>query len=130
MKGKNGMKNKNVPNIIFIISMLIVIGISVEVTIRRNLLVFGVASAFTVGALYSIAATLLIVAAHIKKLRVVAWGCRIVVIGWIVFALSMAPSSANEDALIVGIIYTIAALSAMVFGILRHKIQNKDSELC
>jgi len=116
------MKNRNAPNIIFIISMLIVVGISAEVTIRRNLLVSGVASALTVGALYAIAAILLMVAAHIKKLRAVAWVCRIVVIGWIVFALSMAPSSANEDAIIVAIIYSIAAVSAMVFGILRHKI--------
>jgi len=121
------MKNKNVPNIIFIISMLIVIGISLEVIIRRNLLVSGVASALTIGAMYAIAATLLIVAAHIKKLRVVAWICRIVVSGWIVFALSMAPSSANEDAILVAVIYTTAAVSAMVFGALRHKKQNKDN---
>jgi len=118
------MKNKNVPNIIFIISMLIVIGISIEVTIVRNLLVSGVVSALVVGTLYAIAATLLIVAAHIKKLWAVAWVCRIVVIGWIVYAFSTVPSSVNEDAIIVGIIYTIAVVSAMVFGILRHKIQS------
>ena len=115
------MKNKHIPNIIFIISMLIVIGISLEVTIMRNLLVSGALSALVVGAMYATAASLLIVAAHIKKWWAVAWVCRIVVIGWIVYAFSMAPSSANEDAIIVAIIYTIAVASAMVSGFLRHK---------
>jgi len=121
------MKNKNVSNIIFIISMLIVIGISLEVIIVRNLLVSGALSALVVGAMYAAAATLLIVAAHIKKLRAVAWVCRIMVVGWLVFAFISSFSSANEDATLVAILYILAAVSAMVFGVLRHKIHNKDN---
>jgi len=114
------MKNKNAPTIIFIISMLIVIGISVEVIIMRNLLVSGALAAIIVGAMYTVAAILLIAAACIRKLRVMTWICRIMIVGWLIFAFISSFSSVNEDALIIATIYIIAAILAMVFGELRH----------
>ena len=120
------MKNKNVSNVIFIISMLVVIGVSVEITIVRNLFVSGVMSAFVVGVLYAAAATLLIAAARIKKLRIVAWICRIVVAGFLAFVFISSFPSVNEDAVVVAIIYAAATISAIISGILRHKVQTEQ----
>jgi len=120
------MKNKNVPNIIFIISMLIYAGIAIEVIVVRNFLVSGVASGLAVTALYALSIAFLIVAACIKK-KLWATLCRIAVIGWLTFVFITSFSSVNEDATIVATILTIVSVSAMVFGVLRHKIQNKDN---
>ena len=120
------MKNKNIPNIIFIISMLIYTGIAIEVIVVRNFLVSGIASGFAVTALYALSIACLIVAACTKK-TLWAMFCRIVVIGWLAFVFITSFSSVNEDATIMAIILVIVALSAMVCGLLRHKVQSKDS---
>ncbi|MCL2842322.1 MAG: hypothetical protein FWE28_02490 [Oscillospiraceae bacterium] len=61
------MKNKNIPNIIFIISMLIYTGMAIEVIVVRNFLALGIAAGLAVAALYTLSIACLIVAAHIKK---------------------------------------------------------------
>jgi len=120
------MKNKNTPNIIYIISVLIFTGIAIEVIVVRNFLVSGVVSALVVGALYALSIALLIIAACTKR-KLWAMICRIIVIGWLAFVVITSFSSANEDATIIATILTIAAVSAMVFGALRHKVCRKDS---
>jgi len=120
------MKNKNIPNIIFIISMLIYTGIAIEVIVVRNFLAFGVASGLAVTALYALSIASLIASACIKK-KLWATLCRMIVLGWLAFVFITSFSSVNEDATIVAIILTIVAVSAMVFGVLRHNVQNKDS---
>jgi len=120
------MKSKNIPNIIFIISMLAYIGIAIEVTIVRNFLVFGLASGLTVGVLYALSIAFLILSVHIRK-ELWAMLCRIPVIGWLAFVFITSFSSSNEDATIVAVILAILAVSAMVFGTLRHKSQNKNN---
>jgi len=120
------MKNKNIPNIIFIISMLIYTGIAIEVIVVRNFLVSGFASGLTVAALYTLSIVFLLVAACIKK-KLWATLCRIAVVGWLAFVFITSFSSANEDATIIAIILTISAVSAMVFGVLRHNVQSRDS---
>ena len=120
------MKNKNIPNIIFIISMLIYTGIAIEVIIVRNFLVSGVVSGLTVTAFYALSIACLIVATCIKK-KLWATLCRIAVIGWLAFVFITSFSSVNEDATIIATILTIVAVSAMVLGVLRHNVQNKDN---
>ena len=120
------MKNKNIPNVIFIISMLIYIGIAIEVIVVRNFLALGVASGLIVAALYVLSIALLIAASCIKS-KMWAMLCRIAVIGWLAFVFITSFSSVNEDATIIAIILTIAAGLAMVFGVLRHKVCRKDS---
>ena len=113
------MRNKNIPNIIFILSMLIYTGMAIEVIVVRNFLALGVASGVAVAALYTLSISSMIIAASIKK-RLWATLCRIVVIGWLAFVFITSFSSANEDATIMAIILIIVAVSAMVFGALRH----------
>ena len=120
------MKNKNLLNIILIISVLIYTGIAIEATIVRNLLVFGIASGLTAGLLYALSIAFLIGSVCIKK-KLWAMLCRIPVIAWLAFVFITSFSSSNEDATVVAVILIILAALAMVFGVLRHKRQNKDN---
>jgi len=106
--------------------MLIYTGIAIEVTIVRNLLVFGIAPGLIVGGLYALSIAFLIGSAYIKK-KQWAMFCRIPVIGWLAFVFITSFSSSNEDATIVAVILSILAVLAMVFGVLRHKAQSKGN---
>jgi len=114
------MKNKNLANIIFVISILIFTGVGI-VMVARNI-PYGVGAVLLMSAINIFALTLLIVATNIQR-KLWAVICRIVVIGWLIYAFIGASASTNEDAIIFATIYAITGVSAIVFGILRNKIQ-------
>jgi len=116
------MINKNLLNVIFIVSMLIVTGLGIMMVVRN--IPYGIAAVFIMAAINALAVVLLFAAANIKK-KLWAVVCRIVVVAWFIYAAIGAFASANEDAPIFATIYVVAGVLAVVFGILRQKIQNK-----
>jgi len=120
------MKNKNIPNIIFIISMLIYTGMAIEVIVVRNFIALGIWQGLVIAGLYTLAIACLVIAAYTKK-KLLAIICRITVISWQAYVFITSFTSANEDATILSIISTTITISAMVFGVLRHNVQGKNS---
>ncbi|MCL2567904.1 MAG: hypothetical protein FWE12_00490 [Oscillospiraceae bacterium] len=118
------MKNKNLSNVIFVISMLIFTGIGAMMVVRN--IPFGLAAVLLIGAINALVVILLLAAANGKK-KWWAVICRIVVIGWLIYAFIGSSTSTNEDAILFATIYTIAGVVAIVFGVLRHKMHDKDS---
>ena len=118
------MKNKNVPNIIFIISMLLFTAFAVNYVIRN--IPIGIWAVLIVTAANAIAITLLIITPSLKRKGWIV-ACRVVFIAWLIYSIYLSTQSANADATILMMIYAIAGVLAMVFGTLRHKIQNEDN---
>jgi len=119
------MKRKNLSNVIFVISMLIFTGIGAMMVVRN--IPFGLAAVLLMGAINVLVVLLLLAAANRKK-KWWAVICRIVVIGWLIYAFIGASASANEDATLFATIYAIAGVVALVFGYLRHKAHDKDNQ--
>jgi len=112
------MKNKNLSNIIFIISMLLFIGLAVNYVIRN--IPIGILAVLIVTAANALAITLLIITSNLKRKGWVV-ACRIVLVAWFVYSIYLSTQSANADATMLMTIYAIAGVLAMVFGTLRKK---------
>ena len=115
----NKLKLLNIGLIIYAVYYIIMV---VEVG-RRNI-PFGIEAIITVVALYLVALALLAVAIFQKR-KWLAIPSGVLFIGWLVFAIAQSTTSANEDAVLLAVIYTIASLLALVMGWFRRKIQRK-----
>ena len=111
-------------NIVFAISVIVIIGLIV-VSIIRNI-PYGTGAMLTIGIIQTTMLALIIFA-YFTKFRILAILSRLVVIGWTVFAFTNALSSTNEDAWMFGSLYVIAEAMAIVCGILRRKVLNESS---
>ena len=112
------MKTKNLLNIMLSISMIIFTGLGIFMVVRN--IPFGIAAMLVMAVINALAVILLILAATLKR-KLWASICRMLIIGWLIYAFIGASSSANEDATLFAAIYAITGVSAIVFGILRHK---------
>ena len=116
----DSMKNKLLINIILVISSIVFVALSL-LMIMRNI-PLGIPSVIIMTILNALAITLLIVAiSHKRKWLIMS--CRVLFIAWLVFAINLSFSSANEDATLIMTIYAVSGVLIMLFGILRHKIK-------
>ena len=108
------------PNIIFIISMLIFTGLGINMVIRN--IPYGIWAVLIMTAVNALAIILLIVTPGLKKK---SWAivCRIILIGWLVYGIYLSTHSANADATLLMAIYAIAGVLAIIFGIFRNKVK-------
>ncbi|MCL2854818.1 MAG: hypothetical protein FWE21_04280 [Defluviitaleaceae bacterium] len=113
------LKLLNIGLIIYAIYYVIMV---VEVG-RRNI-PFGMVSIITVVGLYLVALALLAVAIFQKR-KWLAMPSGVLFIGWLAFAITQSTTSANEDAVLLAVIYAVAGLLALVLGWFRRKLQRK-----
>ena len=119
------MKNKNLVNIILIISIAILIGLGILLVVRN--IPFGIAAVIFTTVVIIIQITLLIASATLKR-KLWAMVCRIVVVCMLLYMVivSFVSPSENEDAIFFMTIHIIVSTLAIVFGIFRRKIYNDN----
>jgi len=111
------MKNKLPINIILVISSIVFVALSLLMIIRN--IPLGIQSVIIMTILNAFAITLLIVAISQKRKQLIM-SCRVLFIAWLVFAINLSFSSANEDATLIMAIYAVSGVLILLFGILRH----------